>query len=129
MEEVSGRSLGRTFEQGIYKPGHPEMDVDVSWDKGVLTIATKQTQATTDGVPACFELTLDLDLGTERRTVRVAEKQQSFAIPAATRPPFVVVDPQARILGEVRVRQPADMLREQLASSPSARGRWLDHLA
>jgi len=97
----------------------------VSWDKGVLTVAIKQTQATTDGVPACFELTLDLDLGTERRTVRVTEKQQSFAIPASTRPPFVVVDPQARILGEVRARQPADMLREQLASAPSARGRWL----
>jgi aminopeptidase N len=125
MEEVSGRSLGRYFEQGIHKPGHPEMDVDVSWDKGVLTVATKQTQATTDGVPACFELTLDLDLGTERRTVRVTEKQQSFAIPAAQRPPFVVVDPQARILGEVRVREPADMLREQLVNASSARGRWL----
>jgi aminopeptidase N len=125
MEEVSGRSLGRFFEQGIYKPGHPEMDVDVSWDKGVLTVATKQTQATTDGVPACFELTLDLDVGSERHSVRVTEKQQSFAIPAAHRPPFVVVDPQARIVGEVRVRQPADMLREQLVKAPTARGRWL----
>jgi aminopeptidase N len=125
MEDVSGRSLGRFFEQGVYKPGHPEMDVDVSWDKGVLTVATKQTQATTDGVPACFELTLDLDVGSERHTVRVTEKQQSFAIPAAERPPFVVVDPLARILGEVRVRQPADMQREQLVKAPTGRGRWL----
>jgi len=125
MEDVSGRSLGRFFEQSVLKPGHPEMDVDISWDKGVLTVATKQTQATTDGVPACFELTLDLDLGGERHSVRVTEKQQSFAIPAAHRPPFVVVDPQARIVGEVRVRQPADMLREQLAKAPTARGRWL----
>jgi aminopeptidase N len=125
MEEVSGRSLGRFFEQGVYKPGHPEMDVEVSWDKGVLTVATKQTQATTDGVPACFELTLDLDAGSERQSVRVTEKQQSFAIPAAQRPPFVVVDPLARIVGEVRVRQPADMQREQLVKAPTARGRWL----
>ena len=125
MEEVSGRSLGRFFEQGVYKAGHPEMDVDVSWDKGVLTVATKQTQATTDGVPACFELTLDLDLGADRHAVRVTEKQQSFAIPSPQRPPFVVVDPQARVVGEVRVRAPADMLREQLGKAKTARGRWL----
>jgi aminopeptidase N len=133
MEEVSGRSLGRFFEQAIYKPGHPELDVDVSWAKGVLTIATKQNQSSTDGVPACFEVPLDLDIGarvdngtgTLRRSVRITEKQQSFAIPSPERPAFVVVDPQARIVGEVRVRAPADMQREQLANAPTARGRWL----
>jgi aminopeptidase N len=125
MEEVSGRSLGRFFEQGILKPGHPELDVDVSWDRGVLTVATKQTQATTDGVPAVFELSLDLDVGDETRSVRITEKQQSFAIPVPKRPLFVVVDARARIVGEVRVRQPGDMLRAQLAQAPTARGRWL----
>jgi aminopeptidase N len=130
MEEVSGRSLGRFFEQGIYKAGHPELDVDISWEKGVLSVAAKQSQAATDGVPACFELQLDLDLGdadgqVARRTVRMTEKQQSFALPAPARPTFVVVDPQTRIVGEVRVKPPADMLREQLTRAPTARGRWL----
>jgi aminopeptidase N len=130
MEDVSGRSLGRFFEQWVLKPGHPELEVDVGWDKGVLTVATKQTQAATDGVPAAFELPLDLDLGDAegrvvRRTVRVTEKQQSFALPAPHRPAFVVVDPQMRIVGEVRAKLPADMLREQLAKAPTARGRWL----
>ncbi len=32
MEEVSGRSLGKLFEQAIYKPGHPECDVHVAWE-------------------------------------------------------------------------------------------------
>ncbi len=63
MEDESGRSLGRFFDQWVHKPGHPEMDVHVAWDRGLLTVATKQTQSTTDGVPGCFELTLDLDLG------------------------------------------------------------------
>ncbi len=131
MEEVSGRSLGRFFEQSVYKPGHPEVEVEVSWAAGVLTVATKQTQATTDGVPACFELPLDVDAvvvvdhAPVRHALRVTEKQQSFAIPAPERPSFVVVDPQARIVGEVRVKAPADMLRAQLAGAPTARGRWL----
>ena len=130
LEEVSGRSLGRFFEQWIHKPGHPEMEVEISWDKGVLTVATKQTQATTDGVPACFELPLDLDLGAagagvKRHTLKITEKQQSFAVPAPERPTFVVVDPDLRIVGEVRAKQPLDMLRAQLTKAPTARGRAL----
>jgi aminopeptidase N len=130
LEEVSGRALGRLFEQWLYRPGHPEMEVEVSWEKGVLGISTKQTQSTSDGVPACFELQFAVDLGDAdgrvvRRLVRVTEKQQTFAISAPSRPAFVVVDPDARILGEVRPKIPSDMLREQLAKAPTGRGRWL----
>jgi aminopeptidase N len=130
VEEVSGRSLGRFFEQWVYKPGHPEIEVEIGWDKGILSISTKQTHATTDGVPACFELPLDLDLGAAdrtvvRRTVRVTDKQQSFALSVADRPAFVVIDPAMRIIGEVHPKVPGDMLRAQLAGAPTARGRWL----
>jgi aminopeptidase N len=130
VEDVSGRGLGRFFEQWVLKPGHPEMDVEIAWDKGVLTVVTKQTQPTSDGVPGCFEVALDLDLGdaegqVARRGLRVTEKQQSFAVPAPERPAVVVVDPELRIVGEVRVKAPADMLRAQLAKAPTARGRWL----
>ncbi len=130
LEEVSGRSLGRLFEQWLYKPGHPEMDVEIVWDKGILSVSTKQTQSATDGVPACFELPLDLDVGDHegkvaRRSVRITDKQQSFALPAPSRPAFVVVDPALRIVGELRPKLPGDMLRAQLVKAPTARGRWL----
>jgi aminopeptidase N len=130
MEDVSGRSLGRSFEQWLYKPGHPELEVDVTWDRGVLGVATKQVHAATDGVPACFELTLDLDLGdaqgqVTRRSVRLKERQQSFALVAPERPVLVVVDPEMRVVGEVRPKVPADMLRAQLEKAPTARGRWM----
>lgn len=130
LERVSGRSLGRFFEQWLYRAGHPEIEIDLAWDKGVLTIGTKQSQATADGVPGVFDLALDLDVfdrdgRSTRRTVRVMERQQSFALPQAERPAFVVIDPDARIVGEARVKMPGDMLREQLSRAPSARGRWL----
>ena len=68
------------------------------------------------------------DAGARRRSPRrlhMTERQQSFALPAASRPAFVVVDPDMRVVGEVRVKAPSDMLRAQLAGAPTARGRWL----
>jgi aminopeptidase N len=130
MEAVSGRSLGRFFEQRVYKPGHPEIEVDVGWEKGALVVHAKQTQSATDGVPSAFEVTLDFDVVAtdrtfERRTVRMTDRHQSFSLPLRLRPAFVVVDPAMRVVGEVRIKAPGDMLREQLRSAPSARGRWL----
>jgi aminopeptidase N len=134
LEDVSGRSLGRFFEQWVHKPGHPELEVDVAWDKGILAIGTKQVQPTTDGVPGAFELALEIDVadadGTvTRRQVRLTERQQTFALPVAARPAFVVVDPAMRVVGEVRAKVPGDMLRAQLEKAPTARGRWLGAMA
>ncbi|MDB5219169.1 MAG: Aminopeptidase [Myxococcaceae bacterium] len=129
LEEVSGRSLGRAFEDMVMRPGHPELEVDVSWDDGVLTCAVKQVQSTTDGVPSVFEISLALAVadGNAVRTERVKLKARSdsFAIPCAERPRYVVVDPDMRILGDVTTKAPPDMLRVQLAEAKSARGRWL----
>ncbi len=130
LEEVSGKSLGRFFEQWVYRPGHPELDVQIAWDRQVLTVTVKQTHSNADDVPATFDLVLYLDVVTEsgetqRERVRVKEKQETFAIAAATRPAFVVVDPEMHVLGDVTLRVPNDMLRAQLASAPTARGRWL----
>jgi aminopeptidase N len=132
LEEVSGRSLGRAFEEMVMRPGHPEIEVDVAWDDGVLTCAVKQVQSATDGVPSVFEISLGLaiadgDGGDATRTERVKLKARSdsFAIPCAERPRYVVVDPDMRILGDVTVKAPPDMLRNQLADAKSARGRWL----
>jgi aminopeptidase N len=130
LEEVSGRSLGRRFEEMVLKPGHPELEVDVSWANGVLTCAVKQTQHAQDGVPSAFHVPLVLSVvdagGKERRErMKLMARVDSFAVPCAERPRFVVVDPGMRILGDVTVKAPADMLRRQLAEAKTARGRWL----
>ena len=129
LEEVSGRSLGRKFDELVFRPGHVELEIDLAWEDGVLTASVKQTQSTQDHVPAAYEVPLVLvvsEHGNERRErVKVTARADSFAIPCATRPDFVVVDPEMRVLGEVTVKAPTDMLRNQLASAKTARGRWL----
>jgi aminopeptidase N len=130
LEEVSGRSLARRFEEMVMRAGHPEIEVDVSWEAGVLTCALKQTQSTTDGVPSAFEVPLVLTIASSERALRRAKvkltaRADSFAIPCEERPRWVVVDPELRILGDVTVKAPPDMLRLQLVEAKTARGRWL----
>jgi aminopeptidase N len=129
LEEVSGKSLGRFFEQWVYKPGHPELEGSITWDKGILTVLVKQHQSTADGVPNAFELLLCLDIlephGVRRAKLRISQRVESFAIACATRPSYVVVDPEMRITGDVRLKVPSDMLRAQLAEAKTGRGRWI----
>jgi len=129
FEEVSGRSLAKTFDQGVFRAGHPELDVNISFGDGVLSVQAKQTHGTGDNVPAVFELPLVLDIA-EKRGVRrvvldVTQKTETFTVPCAERPKFVVVDPEMRILGSVSVKAPSDMMRAQAKGAKSARGRWL----
>jgi aminopeptidase N len=129
LEEVSGRSMGKIFEQCVYKPGHPEIEVVLSWESHVLKVGVKQQHSSTDSVPSVFEVPLVLDVvdsrGTRRERVSLAHRSETFAIPCEERPRFVVVDPELVILGEVHVKAPNDMLRAQLELAATGRGRWL----
>jgi aminopeptidase N len=133
MEARSGRSLGKLFDQLLYKPGHPRLSVTLRWDDGILFVATKQSQSGAQ-VPEAFEAPLELSLfhqgrgaklDSESLVLQVAERTQNFAVPCPVRPLFVVVDEQMGILGEVTVKAPLDMLAAQARRADSARGRWL----
>ena len=132
LEDASGRGLGRFFEQWVYQPGHPELEIEMTWERDVLTVSVKQQQAATDGVAPVFALPLEVDVhrghGSTRHVLAVGEtpaRAEVFAIPCPQRPAFVVLDPRGRVLGDVRVKAPGDMLRAQLAGAPDARARWL----
>ncbi|MFO0756531.1 MAG: M1 family aminopeptidase [Byssovorax sp.] len=140
LEEVSGRSLERFFEQWVFRPGHPELEVKIEHEGELCTVTVKQTQhtggagapsGTPDTSTPLFAFDLALDLAFEegkppvRETRRVDQASHTFAIKVPSRPRYVVVDPEATVLGEVKVEAPGDMLRNQLASAPTARGRML----
>lgn len=141
MEEVSGRSLERFFEQWVFRAGHPELDVKIELEKRVCTVTIKQTQASTTGAAGggqgapetstplfAFDLAFDLtfDDGTTRREVRhVDQVSHTFSFNVPSRPRFVVVDPEQAVLAEVKLEAPGDLLRHQLAHAPTARGRML----
>ena len=139
LEDVSGRSLERFFEQWVYRPGHPELEIKIEHDGQVTTVTVKQAQQTGAGHGApggspdtttpifAFDLALDLAFeGETRREVRrVDQASQSFSFRVPARPRFVVVDPELCVLAEIKIEAPGDMLRAQLPGAPTARGRAL----
>ncbi len=128
MEEVSGQSLERSFEQGLLRASYPRVDVTLSYEAGMLVAHVKQA---VDEGEAPFAFDLDLDIGHAkghkpvRETRRVERSQHTFAFPAPERPRFAVVDPLMRVVGRVSTKAPADMLRNQLLEAPTGRGRVL----
>jgi aminopeptidase N len=129
LEETSGVALGQVFDELLYKPGHIELAVELTWANGIVGIQTKQTQRAEIGVPAVFHVGLDVQIVEAGRSrlirLEVGKRQETFSVFAEKRPDFVVVDPAACIVGSIQTKAPNDWLRAQLRSAPSARGRWL----
>jgi aminopeptidase N len=127
LEEESGQSLEEPFEHGVYRAGHPRVEVRLEHDDGLMVVAVKQAL---DGDQRPFAFMLELDIA-ERDNVLRRERRQvgkashTFSFATRERPRYVVIDPELCILGRVSLKAPADMLRRQLAEAPTARGRAL----
>ena len=134
LEKVSGRSLERFFDSWVYRPGHPDLKVKVSWDDGLLSINAKQAQKV--GETAEFHFLLEVEVGkrgggSERHRKLVTSGSDTFVIALAERPAYVAFDPDLRVMGELSFDAPADMLRAQLehATHAISRIRAADALA
>jgi len=139
LEEVSGRSLERFFEQWVLRAGHPELTVKLQHEGDALTISVKQTQASASapGTPSsaadpsvpifAFDLTFEIvdEDGTRHETRQVDGTAHTFVFRTTKRPKFVVIDPDFAVPAEIKLEAPGDMLRAQLTGAKTARGRML----
>jgi aminopeptidase N len=137
LESESGKSLERMFDEALYRPGHPELEVELTFNAAhTMSISVRQVQATADQVPAAFAFPLWVEWAEapsakkapprlRRGRFWVDKRSETFTLPFNVRPLYVVVDPDMRVLGELNVTAPADMLREQLKRGTTARARWL----
>jgi aminopeptidase N len=128
LEEVSGESLEQFFDTWVYRPGHPELKIKISWDDGLLSVETRQKQKGHDVPTFVFSLevlVVNKDGSIERHEKAVNEATTTLTVKLAERPRFVVFDPEYRIVGDLKIEAPADMLRRQLADGPTGRSRWV----
>ena len=127
FEAVSGEALERFFDQWVYRPGHPELKVSVTWEDGLLSVRVKQKQKGNDVATFAFPLEVYVELPSgkiERHEKDVTESSDTLLVRLSERPAFVVFDPEQRVVASIALEAPADMLRRQLARAPSAYGRW-----
>lgn len=125
VEEVSGRSMKKFFDQWIYRPGHPEMKATFYWDKktkeSVIRIA--QTQKT-DDAPYSIPVIIDIITkdGTQRFEELLEEKQKQFKYKTAE-PVDVRIDPDNVLLKKMEFLKPREMWFYQLEKDPNSTGR------
>ena len=128
MEEVSGRGLEWFFDQWCYRPGVPDLDVEVRYDGAAreLLIEVAQTQHIDERTPA-FRFTLPVYVRTEggSRTheIEVTEKTTSFRATLDGPPDIVAVDPYLAVLKKISVDKPLHLRTTQARLGPTIAAR------
>ncbi len=126
LEETSGQSLERFFDQWCYRPGHPSLSVDLSWapgesgDAGTLNVTVDQTQKIDADNPA-YAIVVPLwvkrsesESDGEWQQVVVDTRHATASIAMNKKPRDVEVDPQLTVLCRRKIRQPLEQALNRL---------------
>jgi aminopeptidase N len=130
IEELSGRSYDRFFDQWVYHAHHPELEVTYSWDERskLAKVAIAQNQKLSEDVWLFqFPLTVRFKVkgGTEDRQIQVKEKSEDFYFALPEAPKLVRIDPELTLLAKIKFTVPEPMLAEQVAEKRDVIGRIL----
>jgi aminopeptidase N len=106
VEELSGRSFDRFFDQWVYHGHYPEIDAHYAWDEKtkMAKITVTQTQKTGDDVLMFdfpFTVAFQGKDGEIERTMQVTNREAEFYFPLSEAPRSVVVDPHLALLGQI----------------------------
>ncbi len=118
IEQATGRNLASLFDQYVYRGGHPDYNINYSWDSDgkLAKLTIKQTQAETDAELFDLKIMIGFDLGDDDRifTVRIHEKEQTLYFPLDEKPKFISFDIGNAILKTVELEYPLPELKAQL---------------
>jgi aminopeptidase N len=129
IEELSGRSYDRFFDQWVYHAHYPEIEAAYSWDEAgkMAKISIRQTQKMNDDVLLFnFPLTVRFKTkeGTIEQTVNVKDKTEGFYFTLPSAPRIVRLDPNLALLAKIDFRDlPTQMLYAQLVDGDDVAGR------
>ena len=128
LEEVSGLSLERFFDQWCFTPGTPRVKVTPTWDaqSRTLKVEVAQTQAVTDAQPAWhfdLPLAIEVDGAVQMVSVPVDSASEVGLFPLAGPPTMVAVDPELAVLKVLEVDMPTAWLVAQAQRGPTSASR------
>ncbi len=130
MEETSDRSLEQYFQQSFYQAGHPEFEVEYSWDEGVkeASVTIRQAQATGEGtMTPIFSLPCSLVFYTKgvrvEKRVWVKNSEETYHFQLDSEPSIVEFDPEEWLLKKLKFKKNRSLLANQLSGSEDATSR------
>jgi aminopeptidase N len=137
MEEVSGQSLERFFDQWCKRPGHPNLQVDYTWTPstdgsiaGDLTVTVEQVQRIDADNPAyAFQLPIHAQFADESAAkdeyiyLLCDSRVTTMSFRLVDKPVSLSVDPYLTVLCRKRVRQSLDAAAHQLRHGPTLAAR------
>jgi len=128
MEEVSGRNLQWFFDQWCYRPGTPDLHVDVQYDgdSRQLNLKLEQKQHIDARTPA-FRFTLPVFVqtrnGAQTHEIDMRTQSTEFTISLDAPPEVVAVDPYLHVLKTMTVNKPMNLWRHQAEHGPTIAAR------
>ncbi|HYE96520.1 MAG TPA: M1 family aminopeptidase [Rubricoccaceae bacterium] len=130
MEEESGRSLRRFFDQWFYRPGHPALTVEQAFFPGssLYTVHVVQTQDPANEPVFHFDANIELNFPSAERQlhrVRVMSADTTFRFTVPERPTFVRFDEGQHVLADVTYRVPEEELVAQATTDDEMAGRFV----
>ncbi len=130
LEELSGRSFDRFFDQWIYGASIPDLNVTYEWDEKekVAKISVSQQQKTGEQrAKMQFPLSVRFKSksGTVDRTFDVTQLDEDFYVHLDQSPDIVRIDPELCLLAKINFKPPAKMLYSQLVDKDDMVGRML----
>lgn len=126
IENATGRNLRGFFDQWVFRGGHPDLKVGITWDdrRKALTATVDQRQAC-DAESPPFEFDVDLgivfdEIGEERRIkIDVRSAHETLTVPLDREPRLVRFDPGAFILAKVETAFGSHFAAATLGSDPN----------
>lgn len=128
IEELSGLSWDRFFDQWLYHARHPELKIGYEWTERdrLAKVSVRQTQKVTNKV-LLFELKTKVRFKcgstTIDRDIEIDEDQQDFYFALPEKPDIVRFDPEYGVLAKVDFAKPTEMLYAQLGDHDDVIGR------
>ncbi|MEM1312226.1 MAG: M1 family aminopeptidase [Patescibacteria group bacterium] len=133
IAESTGKNLSRLFDQYVFRGGHPEFKVTLSWDNqsklAKLNIIQKQAKGDKEQASQLFNLKIPTEfrfvdessknLKSVKSDILVTEKEQNYFFKFNSKPDFVSFDPHSDYLKTVELNMSVKELHSQLVFDPN----------
>lgn len=130
IEQHTGRSMDRFFDQWLYHGRFPDLKVSYQWlaKQRMAKVTVQQTQPVDDDV-LLFQFPCKLRFVVAGKVIdhdiEVQDQQHEFYIPLPGRPSIVRFDPELTVLANVEFDKPNDLLKAQIENPDDMMGRLL----